>query len=474
MDSVRLAQAVDSLASQRDLYNIHSLAVMRHGSVVADASFWPSQPGQLHHVASVTKAVTSALIGIAIDQGYIAGVHERVLDFFPDRTIANRTAWKEAMTIEHLLTMTSGLGGVLPYEEEAAAMEASPDWLQFALDLPMTAEPGTVWRYSNPNTFLLSAIITQTTGRSAHEFARAQLFRPLGIVRSIWWPESPQGITDGSGSLMLAPHDLARFGQLFLQRGAWQGRQIISQSWVAESTSPHWGGFQCYLWSWDSGLEIYVAGGAKGQRLVVSVGHDLVATLTGGGYAHEDIERIYREALRSYIFPAVISDAPLPANPAGVAQLVAAIERAAQPNAEPTPVDPLPAIAALISGRTFLMDANPLEILTLKLDFPAGDEAWLRITALPHWIYDDDFQWAAGLDGIERFAPGRLGILAAATGAWQDEETFLMEVDELGNLELWRLAFDFLDGGERVSITLEDPYFWDPDPTLVLGGIMQP
>jgi len=474
MDSVLLAQAIDYLRSQRSRYNIHSLSVVRHGRIVADASFWPSRAGQLHHISSITKVVNAALIGIAIDKGYIAGVDDRVLGYFPDRPIANRTPWKEAMTIEHLLTMTSGLGGVLDYEAEEAAMMASPDWLQYCLDLPMTAEPGTVWRYSDPNAFLLSAIITQTSGLSAHDFAGAHLFKPLSVTRSIWWPPSPQGISDGSGGLMLTPHDLARFGQLFLQEGAWRGRQVISGAWVSASTGVQAAGDYGYAWAaYPDFPGLYYGSGSRGQRLVVSPRDDLVVSFSGGGYANAEVEDVYLEALRSYVLPAVVSDQPLPENPAGMNELEGAIERAASPGREPEPVPPPPAIAAAIAGRTYLIDANPLAISSVTLSFPADDEALLRVTSSGYWTYDDDFQWAGGLDGIERFAPGRLEIPAAGTGAWQGPHTFLLSVDELGNLALRRLTFDFLEGGERVSITVADPYPWNPFPTLMLTGRLQ-
>jgi CubicO group peptidase (beta-lactamase class C family) len=291
--------------------------------------------------------------------------------------------------------MSSGLGGVLDYDAEVAAMETSPDWLQFALDLPMTTQPGTVWRYSNPNTFLLSAIITQTTGMSAHEFARENLLRPIGITGSIWWPPSPQGITDGSGGLMLAPHDFARFGQLFLQMGAWNGRRVISESWVSESTSVHVGGFYGFAWgTYPDFGGFYYAPGAKGQRLVVSARDDLVVVFTGGGFANDSVELVYLEALRSYLFPAVQSQTPLPPNPTASRELVDAIRRAASPGREPQPVPPLPAMAGAISGQTYVVDDNPLGILTCTLTFPRSDEARVHLTATGYWTYDDDFLFA--------------------------------------------------------------------------------
>jgi CubicO group peptidase (beta-lactamase class C family) len=471
MDSVLLAQAIDYLGGQRDLYNIHSIAIVRHRHLVAEATYWPSKPDQIHHVASITKVFMSALIGIAIDQGYIAGVDEPVISFFPDRTIANCDQWKEAMTIEHLLTMTSGLGGVLDYEAEEAAMMASPDWVQFSLDLPMTTEPGTVWRYSDPNALLLSAIISATTGVSAHEFAKEHLFEPIGITRSIWWPPSPQGITDGSGGLMLAPLDLARFGQLFLQEGAWDGRQVISQSWVATSTSVHVGGFYCYLWGTYGDLPgLYFGSGSQGQRLAVSPSDDLVVAFNGGGYFNDDVETVYLEALRSYILPAVVSDQPLPSNPDGVGELERVVASVGRPAQVPVPVPPFPPIAASVSGQTYLLDANPLEMQSVVLTFPGEHEARLRVTSSGYWTYDRDFQWAVGLDNIERHAPGRLGILAAGRGEWMDGHTLLIDVDELGNLELHRVTLAFLGGGEEISVKIEDPYPWHPDPTLILTG----
>jgi hypothetical protein len=160
MSSDLLADAVDYLRQQRDLYYIHSLTLVHNGYIVADVYFYPYGPGQLHKLSSTGKVFTSAVIGLAIDHGHIAGVDQAVIDFFPDRTIANLDDWKRAMTIEHLLTMTSGLGGQLSYDDEADELGSSEDPVQYALDLPMSAEPGTVWRYSNPNAFLLSAIIT--------------------------------------------------------------------------------------------------------------------------------------------------------------------------------------------------------------------------------------------------------------------------------------------------------------------------
>jgi CubicO group peptidase (beta-lactamase class C family) len=469
MDSRLLAESIDFLLGQRDLYNIHSMSVVRHGHLVADVSFWPYQPGTMHHLASTTKVVMSTLIGIAIDHGYIAGVNEPVVDFFPDRDIANMDHRKRALTIEHLLTHTSGLGS--DDDIDTAAMEATSDWVQYALDLPMSHDPGTTWNYHQPSVLLLSAILSQTTGISALEFAAETLFGPLGVTTSAWFA-SPQGVTNGYSELRLSPHSLAAFGQMILQGGTWAGEQLVSQSWVSTATSRLVDDFQGYMWShypeYDS---FFIGGGAKGQRLVVSPTHDLVVVFTGGGYAHADIESVYLEALSSYIFAAVQSDEPLPPSPSGEALLEDAVRTATSVDREPAPLQPLPDIVAEVSGRTCVMDDNWIGLRTFTLTFPTDSEARLLVTATGEITADRVYEFAAGLDGIERLAYGRLGIPAAGMGRWENDSTFVMEVDELGNLIVLRLTFVFED--DLVTATMEDMDWWQPRPPIVLTGTLQ-
>jgi CubicO group peptidase (beta-lactamase class C family) len=176
----------------------------------------------------------------------------------------------------------------LYYENENDELEDSEDWIQYALDLPMTAEPGTVFRYCNVNAFLLSAIISQTTGRKALELARELMFKPLGIADAVR-DATPQGHSDGSGGVTLTPHGWAAFGQLFLQQGAWGGEQIISRSWVTASTAVHVPEYDyCYLWGWQPDPGFHYASGAQGQFLVVAPSLDLVAVFTGGGHTAVD------------------------------------------------------------------------------------------------------------------------------------------------------------------------------------------
>ena len=156
MDSKLLAEGLDFLKEHREEYHLHSLLVIRHGYIVADVYFHPFAPGMMHDLASVTKSFTATLLGIAIDKDYIESVQQPVLDFFPERTIANLDADKEAITVEDLLTMRSGFECInRPTEVTLFQMMESPDWIQFTLDLPMAEAPGTRFIYCSSNSHLL-------------------------------------------------------------------------------------------------------------------------------------------------------------------------------------------------------------------------------------------------------------------------------------------------------------------------------
>jgi hypothetical protein len=471
MDSHLLAQAVDyfNASENRELYNIHSMTILRNGHLVADVYFYPYEPGFIHLIASTTKVFITTLIGIAIDSDSIDNVDTRLIDFFPDRTIANLDDRKRRITLEHLLTMTSGLGSEGATEEDWI-WESDGDWVQACLDLPMSHEPGTWWNYHSPTAFLVAAIVSEATDMSPLEFARERLFGPLGIT-TIHWDASPGGVNNGADRLFLSPHDLAKFGQLFLQRGVWRGERLVSESWIDAATTVHVPPSYGYMWTippeWPN---VFIGGGGGGQRLVVSPERNLVVVLTGGGFAHEDIERIYLDALDSMIFPSVQSDEPLPANPAGWMMLEDAIGRAAESTDEPSPTVPLPPAAAAASGRTYDMNDNPAEIRTVALTFAGEDELHVRITTTGDETIDNDWVWAFGLDGVRRCVRGEIGVLACGTGTWLDQQSLEITVDALGVDSVIRFTLSFFDGGDRLDVRVEDLDRFDPDPTWTMTG----
>ncbi len=288
-------QGMDSAElDQINLFGFHSLVALRHGTIVYEEYYsgtaYVHTRESKHVLWSVTKSFVSALIGIAIEKGFISNTSQKVLDFFPEYTFLNVDSRKEAMTLEHLLTMTTGLRGVGDFF-------VSNDSIQYILDKPMRNEPGTVYQYNNGASHLLSAIIQKTTGQSTFEFALTNLFTPLGIEKDdIIWMTDPLGIAYGFAGLYLTPRNMAKLGQLYLHNGSWNGQQVVPADWVAISTKNHVAGLPIippvvplgygYQWWIYEGFhnEGYYAQGYDGQFIFVVPKQDLVVVGTAGGF----------------------------------------------------------------------------------------------------------------------------------------------------------------------------------------------
>lgn len=452
LDSEKLAEALDYI-QEKDI-NIHSLLIIRNGYVVTDVYFYPFANGSVHDVASVTKSFTGTLIGIAISEGYISGVDQPVLEFFPNRTVANVDANKKAMTLEDLLTMRSGFECVNePYEVTLEQMGDSPDWIQFTLDMPMAEEPGTRFVYCSPNSHLLSGIISETTGMNELEYANKSLFEPLGISNVIW-PSDPQGNNHGWGDLHLTPHDMAKFGYLYLNNGTWDGKQIVPAEWVAKSTQTQAisedGKADGYGYQWwipiDDLPARYEARGRGTQLITVVPEKNLIVVTTGGGFDMDEIAPFLVAALKS--------DQPLPENPVAYERLQEKIYAVAEPP-EPEPVKPLPEMAKKIEGKTYVLDSNPLDLQTLALTFDEEKgEALLRV-GLPE---NQTLEFLLGLDNVSRFSPGDYGLPAAGKGSWESDNVFVAYVDEVANVNHYKVTHTFQD--DQLTILLQDPTWY--------------
>jgi len=332
MDSEVLADMLGVI--QEEDYDVDSVVVVRNGYMVVDATVYPFEPGARHIIYSCTKSVISALVGIAIDKGYVEGVDQPVLDFFPEWTAASLDADKEAMTLEHVLTMSTGLKCRDSYLYDWRGldqMRQSQDWVQFVLDLPMAEEPGTRFEYCNGASFLLSAIIQETTGMSALAFANEHLFGPLGIT-DVQWLSNPRGITVGWSDLYMTPHDMAKIGYLYLNEGLWDGEQVVPAEWVEASTREHISstledGYGYQWWTDDSGF--YMALGYAGQFIFVVPDKDMVVVFVSD-LSDNDFYNPQR-LLDDFIIPAAKSASPLSDNPDGVALLESRTEALANP-----------------------------------------------------------------------------------------------------------------------------------------------
>ena len=442
MDSERLVKGVDYLMEQVR-FDIHSLTVIRNGNIVTDAYFHPFVEDELHALASVTKSFISTLVGIAIDKGHIEAVDQPVLDLFPDRSVANVDVDKEAMTIADLLTMSSGLECTEGSSFiTTMQMVGSPDWVQFALDLPMADPPGTRWVYCNPGSHLLSALVTETTGMSTEEFASEHLFGPLGITDMVWSTD-PQGYSLGYADLIMGPHDLAKLGYLYLHGGEWDGQQLLGSDWVTAATTP--GVSAEYGYQWWLGPAWFYADGWGGQRMSIFPGMDLIVVTTGGGGS--DPSGVLATLLNKYVLPAVDSDASLPADSDGQAWLESAVREAAAPvDTDVTPVPPLPDTAQRVSGRTYLFEPNPDQMQAATLIFEERAEATLEILLAD----GSELEWVIGLDNLPRMGTGRSGMPAAATGTWVSDDVFVIQLDQIGGIGKGEIRVTFED--DQVAI----------------------
>jgi CubicO group peptidase (beta-lactamase class C family) len=307
MDAAKLKAALDSAQKQNLL--LHGVLVIRHGYIVLEKYFAPYDQSVAHSLYSCTKSFVSALTGIAIDKKYIASVSRPVLSFFKGKSFAQVNASKRAMTVENLLTMSSGLDWSEGDDTYGRMYSSSQDWVKFVLDTPMTATPGQVFNYCSGCSHLLAAIIQKTSGMNTYDFACANLFHPLGIADPNW-ERDPTGIPIGGWGMSLSPRDMAKLGYLYLHKGKWDGKQVVPATWVRDSTRPqikvdeNWQ--YGYQWWVDPSLSFFAAIGRYGQSIFVVPGLDLVAVFT----ARIDSSDPETELLKKYIIPACSARPP--------------------------------------------------------------------------------------------------------------------------------------------------------------------
>jgi CubicO group peptidase (beta-lactamase class C family) len=284
MDSAMLATLVDKLPTYE---TIDSFMVIRNGYVVTEA-YWPPFTKEMDHQwFSVSKSVTSALIGIAVEMGYIANLDEKVISFFPEYTVKNLDDNKQAMTIRDLLTMRSGFAcDATTGTDPGDALVTVEDAIRLELDWEMADAPGTTWRYCQINVYLLMAILQRAVGVPVMDFARQYLFTPLGISY-VEWATSQQGIPLGFMGLFLTPTDMARFGYLYLMKGRWEDQQIVSSEWVEESTTRleqgTWDPSASYgylWWAYSQPGNYFTGIGAQAQFVTVYPEKNLVVVIT--------------------------------------------------------------------------------------------------------------------------------------------------------------------------------------------------
>ena len=267
-----------------------------------DAYFYPFQKNYVHDLASVTKSVTSLLIGIAIDKGYIENEDQRVLKYFPEYTIQSETL--KTLRIRDLLNMASGLQcSWNDGEKELMQMRNSDDWVKFMFSLPFETIPGKKFSYCSGNFYLLAEILQRATKMTCLDFARKFLFKPMEFGET-YWLKNKKGVNHGWGDLYITTYDMAKIGCLILDSGKWNDKQVISKEWIEKivplykiQKTESYG----YGWWLDSeNPDEIQAVGRGGQRLFIFRERNMVIATNGGGFEAGDIDNLVLESIKSY------------------------------------------------------------------------------------------------------------------------------------------------------------------------------
>jgi CubicO group peptidase (beta-lactamase class C family) len=450
---LRFVEAVETQVRE-----VHSFMLLRHGSVVAEGWWSPYQRELPHMLFSLSKSFTSTAVGLALAEGRFS-TDDPVLAFFPDETPARVSDHLAAMRVRHLLSMVTGHA-----VDTWAYMIDRPDgdWIRGFLEVPVIHAPGTRFLYNTGATYMLSAIVQRTTGLRLVDYLQPRLFEPLGIEGATW-QESPQGIAAGGIGLSLKTEDLARFGQLYLQRGLWQGRQLLPEAWVAEATASQVsngdGGpsdrTQGYGYQfWRCRHSAYRGDGVFGQYCVVLPDQDAVLAITSGMDVFDMQGPL--DLVWEILLPAMRPDS-LPDDPASEAALTKKLSSLALPPVQGAAASPT---ASRVSGCAYALDANELELEAITLEFgESGGMVRVKTAAGEEKIPCGYGEWQPGHTALfnKPWLSGPTPVVAS--GAWTAEEVLTMVVRLYETPFYHTLVFHF-DRGEmmveaRVNASLE-------------------
>ena len=408
---------------------LHSFMLLRHGHVVAEAAWHPYATDVHQMMFSVSKSFTSTAVGFAVAEGLLS-VDDAVTSFFAD-VVAEPSAHLAAMRVRHLLTMTTGHA-----EDTGGRLHQRPDgdWVRSFFDLDVEHEPGHPFVYNSGASYILSAIVQRLTGVTLLEYLQPRLFEPLGITGATW-QTCPKGINTGGWGLSLRTPDLARFGQLYLDNGVWQGRQVLPAGWSREATStqadnddrtdsPDWRqGYGYQFWRCRHGA--YRADGAFGQFCVVMPEQDAVLAVTAGLSEMQ----IVLDLVWEHLLPAM-SDTPLPADDQAVQALRHKLSSLTLPALHGRPS----ALASAVAGRTYQV-AEPLTEEWRPTGYLAPIKEFSFAQRSGTWIVTvtdedgttvhecGDGEWRSSVMSVSGWE-GQIAV----SGGWSADDTFVMRV----------------------------------------------
>ena len=414
--------------------NLHSLMLVRHGQVVAEGWWAPYAPNLKHTLYSLSKSFTSTAVGMAVAEGKLT-VDDKVISFFKSDLPATISENLAAMRVRDLLSMSTG------HDKEPTALmraDGNTNWIRAFLAAPVDHKPGTHFVYNSGATYMLSAIVQQLTGQPVVAYLKPRLFAPLGIEGADWEVD-PNGINTGGWGLRVRTEDIAKFGQLYLQKGMWNGKRIISEAWINDATSiqimqpgddnkraaSDW--LQGYGYQfWRCRNDAYRGDGAYGQYCIVFPKEDAVLAIT----SETSNMAAILNAVWEHILPA------LQANNSADKTASAPLTQKLKSLALTLPVlGPTSPVMATISGKTYNFADNSMKAKLASLTFGKdGCIFKLRDDAGDHQVSCGINRWAESettfptkpLKLVPTPVPGETRSRVAGSGTWQDPNTFLM------------------------------------------------
>ncbi len=448
-------------AVDREIRHLHGFMLLRHGAVVADGWWSPYAPERPHMLFSLSKSFTSTAVGLAVAEGRLT-VDDKVIDFFPDDLPHRISPNLAAMRVRHLLSMSTGHA-----EDTTGPMVNRRDgnWAREFLRRSVKYAPGTHFLYNTGATYMLSAIVQQLTGLGLVDYLRPRLFDPLGIDYAVW-ETCPRGIATGGFGLSVKLDAIARFGQLYLQNGMWEGRQLVPAEWIAEATRSHidnrpnenidW--IQGYGYQfWRCRHNIYRGDGAFGQYCIVMPEQDAVLAINSGVTNMQAV----LDLVWDHLLPAMGTGA-LPADAAADEQLQARLAALAIPPQAGAADSPT---AASVSGCTYRFEKNDQRIADFTLTFGNDGATFsLKEGRRRHNLRLGHGVWAEGKPiAFGRTEPGPV----YGSGGWIDANTYVVAMCfvETPFCPTITLKFD----GDRVEYTYRNNVAFGPteQPTLI-------
>ena len=463
--SESISSLINSL--EKDIPSVHSFTLLRHGKLVAEGWWNPYKRENPHTLWSLSKSFTSAAIGFAVQEKLLS-INDRVISFFPNDLPENPSDNLKNMRVKDLLIMSTGQRNDA-FNPMSSPKDNNP--VKAFLALPVDQKPGTLFIYNTGATYMLSAIIQKVTGKKLLDYLQPRLFEPLEIKNPQWGEGS--GINWGGFGLAITTEDIAKFGQLYLQKGVWNGKKLLSEDWISQSSAKEVSNGSDPLGHWDAGYGYqfwrnpkygYRADGAFGQFCFIIPELDLVLAMTSGTSNTKGIMDIVSDK-----FLPSLSKEPLTENPAALASLNSKLSVLALAPAEGNRSATL---KKKVSGKTYELEKNDFGIKSIAFSFDKkGNNLVFATKNGDEKIYSETGKWTPGETSIIGSIPPIATKKIAASSGWPSDDTFGLTIRYTESESMIKLQFKF--EGNTVTMSGDRNLNFGPTKLAAVKGVVK-